>query len=506
MRRKIVLAAAFTAISVTLLGCEQLNHSIYREPSAGRGISVITDAKQRVLLRAEVGPEGQPPSAIYCAEPSPDVAQAIAQAFSLAANASRALPVPTDATGSNQSGLGISIGSSSAASVAQLGERLATIQLLRDKMYRACEAYANGAVGATGYTLMLARLDKTMATLLSNEMAAGAFGRALALTGASASAGGGASPEAVEKARKDVKDRADELAKADDAKRPDAARALELAVAKLVALEGSVAASATGASGTSVGGISGRTGTVSAADIASIHRGYLDDDGIEPLIDACITSMEAGDRQRSQALRDAAESFRKDRADRISNAKDEVGFAEKFRQSATDELGRMRNFQIELRGRLDLIPSDLRKDSNPEYVRIAGQTKMIADDIGAQEAAIKRYEEQVKSANERLKGVENAQPPSYDDRVTEAYLSAGLTFPAFCHRAVFADTAPFVKARLNAKRDLRAMEGVRDPHKAVCAALMSDDEFRKYVREKDKAKVPSGVQVALKTYCEIEIK
>lgn len=505
MRRKIVLAAAFTAISVTLLGCEQLNHSIYREPSAGRGISVITDAKQRVLLRAEVGPEGQPPSAIYCAEPSPDVAQAIAQAFSLAANASRALPVPTDATGSNQSGLGISIGSSSAASVAQLGERLATIQLLRDKMYRACEAYANGAVGATGYTLMLARLDKTMATLLSNEMAAGAFGRALALTGASASAGGGASPEAVEKARKDVKDRADELAKADDAKRPDAARALELAVAKLVALEGSVAASATGASGTSLGGISGRTGTVSAGEITSIHRNFLDDDGIEPLIDACINAMEAGDRRNSAALGEAARRFRNQKNESL--------------QALDTDLRRAQEFNFEIIKRISEISSDLRSTSfelenpDPSNPRSINELRYLQN----KKAMLENYGIELrtqKETNDKLLTELTAQisklaaltEPDYDDRVTDAYLSAGLTFPAFCHRAVFANDAPFVNARLGAKRDLRAMEGVRDPHKAVCAALMSDDEFRKYVREKDKAKVPSGVQVALKTYCEIEIK
>ena len=77
-----------------------------------------------------------------------------------------------------------------ASQIAQLGERLASIQLLRDKMYRACEAYANGATTQGGYISMLARVDKTMGAMLALEMSAGAFGRQLAQTQGSASVTG----------------------------------------------------------------------------------------------------------------------------------------------------------------------------------------------------------------------------------------------------------------------------------------------------------------------------
>jgi hypothetical protein len=56
-------------------------------------------------------------------------------------------------------------------------ERTQTIQLLRDSLYRACEAYANGALSDTTYALLLSRYDDTMVTMLSSELVAGAFGR-----------------------------------------------------------------------------------------------------------------------------------------------------------------------------------------------------------------------------------------------------------------------------------------------------------------------------------------
>jgi hypothetical protein len=46
-----------------------------------------------------------------------------------------------------------------AESLAQLTNRLATIQLLRDALYRACEAYANGALSNAAYAVILSRYD-----------------------------------------------------------------------------------------------------------------------------------------------------------------------------------------------------------------------------------------------------------------------------------------------------------------------------------------------------------
>ncbi|WP_423908377.1 hypothetical protein [Candidatus Spongiihabitans sp.] len=180
--------------------------------------SIIIDAKQRILLnKSDPHHDGE---RILCIEPPPDVAQAISSALSL----------------KNQDGDAmISLNES----IIQLGERLAVMQLLRDRMYRACEAYANGAIDRVSYVLMLARIDKTMITLLSQEMIAGAFrGRKLAPV-AGDDMNTTESPDAMGMIS------------------PDSA-ASDQAVAKVM---------------------------------HAIYRDYVDDDGLEPLVDACVGAM-----------------------------------------------------------------------------------------------------------------------------------------------------------------------------------------------------------------------
>ena len=87
------------------------------------------------------GPGLVNPKRVVCAEPSPDVALAIAQSFGFG--------ISIFAGGSGQ-GAGSGSGAT-AEGIAQLGERTQSIQLLRDQMYRACEAYANGAITGTTY-------------------------------------------------------------------------------------------------------------------------------------------------------------------------------------------------------------------------------------------------------------------------------------------------------------------------------------------------------------------
>ncbi|ABB76114.1 hypothetical protein SAMN05216403_14316 [Nitrosospira multiformis ATCC 25196] len=196
----------------------------------GGNPSLITDAKQRAIIntKADVGirrssgkSDGSSdtssantdhviknhPTRIICAEPSPDVAQAISAAFTAAAKVDIKASEIKNISGSG------SVGSSYASSIAQLGARLSTVQLLRDKMYRACEAFQNGAISDTSYTLMLARFDKTMASMLASEIAAGAFGQKLAALGSSASTKG-TDPKKLDEARVAVKDASQQLQEA----------------------------------------------------------------------------------------------------------------------------------------------------------------------------------------------------------------------------------------------------------------------------------------------------
>ncbi|SDA28857.1 hypothetical protein SAMN05216315_1405 [Nitrosospira sp. Nsp18] len=289
--------------------------------------SLITDAKQRIIVNtmAKVGvnnfqynEKGQyvglvedavvknHPSRIICAEPSPDVAQAISAAFTAAAKVDVKASEMKQASGSG------STGSSYVSSIAQLGERLATVQLLRDKMYRACEAYQNGAISDTSYTLMLARFDKTMASMLAAETAAGAFGRNLAALGGNASSNG-IDPKKLADAQDAVKSASTKLQNAsalpetDDAAKitkrtavADASAKLNEAVANLAALEIQSATTAAqsgqlGAGSAGFGQITGRS-AIAADAVARIHTSFLEDDASGTIIDACVVAL---DRRRT---------------------------------------------------------------------------------------------------------------------------------------------------------------------------------------------------------------
>ena len=163
-----------------LSGCAVAPDATYKEFDLTGKKSVLTDTRTRAITNVPIKDSSRPglvdPKHIVCAEPSPDVAVALANSF-----------------GAGISVMGYGSGSLSGAnaeSVVQLAERTVTVQLLRDQMYRACEAYANGAITGTTYNLIMSKNNDAMVTLMLGETAGGAFGRSLAAigTGANSSA------------------------------------------------------------------------------------------------------------------------------------------------------------------------------------------------------------------------------------------------------------------------------------------------------------------------------
>jgi hypothetical protein len=144
--------------------------------------SLAVDAQQRVITNVAL-PAGQERARVVCAEPSPDVMAAIAK--SLGAGIAATVTPPTGGTAVDARA---ELARSYGQKLAQLGERTNTIQLLRDSLYRACEAYANGAITKTTYALLLSRYDSLAVTLAMGELAAGAFGRPPAVIGAGTTA------------------------------------------------------------------------------------------------------------------------------------------------------------------------------------------------------------------------------------------------------------------------------------------------------------------------------
>ncbi len=179
------------ALAAALAGCTANEAGTKFQKLEANGTQTIgTTADIRVVIEREVEPVSNPgpgrvsPKTVMCAEPSPDTAKAVQSAFNTGLGAGTGLP-----TGDALSAA-IQISQSRAASLAALAERSLSIQLIRDGLYRACEAYANGAIGEVQYAVLLSGIDETIITLLGAELAAGNFGRSLAtISGESGSDG-----------------------------------------------------------------------------------------------------------------------------------------------------------------------------------------------------------------------------------------------------------------------------------------------------------------------------
>lgn len=204
MRRVLGLSC----VLIGLAGCGDRNFGFVRTST--------TEADERVIVASspqQAPVNGRPvvPNQIFCAEPSPDVAKAVSTASQAAASLEATATQPQSGTAVAAAGT-VAAGRSRAEALAQLAERLATIQLLRDGLYRACEAFANGAVGPISYALMLSRYGDTMVTLLGSEMAAGAFGRQMAALGTGADGSSQASLAQARQAADQVKATEDRIA------------------------------------------------------------------------------------------------------------------------------------------------------------------------------------------------------------------------------------------------------------------------------------------------------
>ncbi len=169
--------------------CSTAPPSIFQPFTLDRGSSVATDAGQRVIVNMKTHASSRPgrvnPERIICAEPSPDVATAVASSFGFGLNI----------LGKANTALSTAQGTA----LAQLAERTITVQLLRDQMYQACQAYANGAISGTEYSLLMSRNNDAMVTLMLGESAARLAGRKLATASVSGSGDGIATmPDIVE--------------------------------------------------------------------------------------------------------------------------------------------------------------------------------------------------------------------------------------------------------------------------------------------------------------------
>ena len=152
---RIVAAIIFTFL---LTGCGGNFYSIF-QPFSTRDTSVSIDAKQRIVVIAKK--EGAPANgaaSMVCAEPSPDALSAMSAAMT--------------ASGSYRE-VSANLAASFSETASNIGVRTQTIQLLRDGMYRACEAFMNGATTPAEYAKEQRRYQILMGGLMAIEQLTG---------------------------------------------------------------------------------------------------------------------------------------------------------------------------------------------------------------------------------------------------------------------------------------------------------------------------------------------
>ena len=158
MRTAIIFVA-----SLALAGCDIVENDAQR--GYGRNLSWSTPTTYTTGSVRIITQRTHPVlhNEVVCTEPPPDVAQAVATALS----------------GSGNSGnVGGSLSGASAEAIAELAGRSTALLGLRDGLFRACEAYANGAIGQDAYALVISRYGHLMTTLFLGQDITGAAGTA----------------------------------------------------------------------------------------------------------------------------------------------------------------------------------------------------------------------------------------------------------------------------------------------------------------------------------------
>lgn len=178
--------------AAVLPGCAHLT-TYNKQVKLDGAHSLAIDVKQRVVFSQQrKNKDGVQIGVVTCAEPSPDALTVVSASL----GGSLGLSAPQGNTTAN-------LAAALSESGAFVGLRTQSIQLLRDAMYRLCEAYAAGAVDDNEYEGMQRRFQSTMMGLIAIEQLTRPVvaGQALLTSSAGAQGGAGAGDAQVQAAQ-----------------------------------------------------------------------------------------------------------------------------------------------------------------------------------------------------------------------------------------------------------------------------------------------------------------
>jgi len=128
-----------------------------------KGTVTFTTADVRTVIERKRVKDSDTKQIVVCSEPSPDTAMAISLLSKLGVNTTNS------AGGVVQDTIGVQLEHQTTQAISQLAGRSVAVQALRDGTYRACEAYANGAIDKEEYALILSQYGDVLSTLILAE-------------------------------------------------------------------------------------------------------------------------------------------------------------------------------------------------------------------------------------------------------------------------------------------------------------------------------------------------
>jgi len=180
MRRAVVISLLVVASA----GCASVTHLTKEKalpPGATTAKVIVVDAKQRAIVGAVVDKNLR-----VCAEPSPDALSALAASAGLSLSKADVVQLASNL--------------SVAEGAASIGLRTQSIQLMRDAMFRLCEAYVSNAIDDLAFQTLQRRFQSSMVAILAIEQLTGATrAPAVVLSGAASEGSAEKAAELTEK-------------------------------------------------------------------------------------------------------------------------------------------------------------------------------------------------------------------------------------------------------------------------------------------------------------------
>ncbi len=162
MRHRYATLIVLPIVAGVMTGCDREEKPVASYQQIDQDNSaLVTNAASRLVMD-RLPPTSGVATRLICSEPSPDIATALSTALALTGSGK----APNGVTAS------VGFSESTAEAITALAGRTEAVVALRDGLFKACEAYANGLIHRGAYALILSQYGDLLVTLMLAEAAA----------------------------------------------------------------------------------------------------------------------------------------------------------------------------------------------------------------------------------------------------------------------------------------------------------------------------------------------